>query len=152
MKRMMLVLLALVLTAPAVAQDPQPPGPQPYYVLDGLGGLHAGNGAPALWGLPYWGDDVYEELEVTHVRCQEGPEFGPTYVQAVVLDSLGGVWQVTSLPQGPVLWTEAVAYKPYMTAKSLADGDETPFFGFDIARDVEVLVNPHTVWDSSCNF
>lgn len=106
----------------------------PFYVLDGFGGIHAANGAPALYDSPYWGFDLAEDLEITEITCEYPvPETGPpvaviSQVEGYVLDHFGGVWLVSSDPQG----TQAVS--------------GTPYFGYDIARDIEVLVSPSQRW------
>jgi hypothetical protein len=115
----------------------------PAYVLDGMGGLWSANGAPPLLNLKWWGDDVYEDLEFVYVGCDGGRL---RRVEGVVLDALGGVWEVSTIDEFGVLWlwtTNKVEHSPWNMAASRADGDETPFFGFDVARDIEIPVNPY---------
>ncbi len=122
----------------------------PYYVLDGFGGLHPGDGAAPPANLPpYFGYDIARDLALT------GPGKG------LVLDGYGGVHAFGG-EQPP---TPSTAYFGFDAAAAIAvvpgtskfyvvdrfggilegNGAEPahglPYFGFDIVRDVDAAAD-----------
>ena len=86
-----------------------------FYVLDGLGGVHEGGGAPVLSpATPYFGFDVAADLELASTGYY-------------VLDGYGGV--------------HAGGGAPVMSPA-------TPFWGWDVARDLELASTGYYVLDS----
>ncbi len=119
-----------------------------YYLLDGFGGLHPGDGAVMPVGLPpYFGFDIARDFAMT------GPAMG------LVLDGLGGVHAFGGEPAPTGLppyfgfdVAEAIAVVPgtnkfYVVdayggmygGNGAAPAPGTPYFGFDIMRDVEAV-------------
>ncbi len=99
------VCAAVALVATAWAQEAQ------YYVLDAFGGVHAGDGAPAISpSTPYFGFDVAADIEYIPVGTSTAVGEG-----IIVLDGFGGVH-----------YGGALAADPPMSP--------TPYFGFDAAR------------------
>jgi hypothetical protein len=85
-----------------------------YYVLDGFGGVHAGNGAPAISpATPYFGFNVARDIAYIPV----GSSTGSAGDGILVLDGFGGVHA------GGALVGEGVV-------------SGTPYFGFDIAQAI----------------
>jgi hypothetical protein len=81
-----------------------------YYVLDGFGGVHAGNGASVIFpATPYFGFDVAADIEFFQTQ-------GTVAAGILVLDRFGGVHR------GGGLTTEPPG--------------NTPYFGFNIARAI----------------
>jgi hypothetical protein len=73
------LLLSLILAGPAEGQVAS------YYVLDGFGGVHAGGGAPAVPGTPYFGFDIAKGIAYAPGASGNG---------IMVLDGFGGVHRV----------------------------------------------------------
>ncbi len=100
-----LVCAAVAVVAAAQAQEAQ------YYVLDAFGGVHAGDGAPAISpSTPYFGFDVAADIEYIPVGTSTAVGDG-----IIVLDDFGGVHYGGALATDP-------------------PGFPTPYFGFDAAR------------------
>jgi hypothetical protein len=72
-------ILALASAAPVLGQQAS------YYVLDGFGGVHAGGGAPAIPGTPYFGFDIAKGIAYAPGASGNG---------IMVLDGFGGVHRV----------------------------------------------------------
>ncbi len=111
MRFKVLVLLAgfvFILAIPSFSQ-----GQVPYYVLDGYGGVHSGNGAPVISPKTYYfGWDIARAFEYVAVGTSS-TNYGDGIL---VLDGYGGVHQ------GGKLSTLTVT--------------KTPYFGWDVARDI----------------
>ncbi len=118
----MVALLLVLAVEPVVAQQ------SGYYVLDGLGGVHAGGGAPAVFPqTPYFGFDAAEDIVYI-------PPGSSGLSGVLVLDAFGGVWAGGGISGG-----------------SLAPA--TPYFGFDIARGIAAKSSGVSGWErrsSSC--
>ena len=121
------------------------PPPPPHYVLDGFGGVHAGDGAPTMSpATPYFGFDVAVDMELAANGYY-------------VLDALGGV----HAGGGALLMAPPTPYFGFPAAANLelnstgyyvldtfgivhagggapAIASPTPYFGFDVARDLEI--------------
>ena len=125
-----------------------------FYVLDGFGGIHAGNGADAVGpATPYFGFDIARDLELATTGFYVLDGFGgshagggapaiaapPPYfgfdvavdlelapIGIYVLDAFGGVHAADGAP---------------------AVSPATPYFGFDIARDIELAQAGYYVLD-----
>lgn len=82
-----------------------------FYVLDGFGGVHAGNGAPTISpATPYFGFDVAQDIEFFQAQ-------GTVSAGILVLDKFGGVHRGGGLQSQPI-------------------SPMTPYFGFNIARAI----------------
>lgn len=112
------VVLFVVLAGVAWAQAPEvtPIPNQPFYVYDGFGGIHAGDGAPTIHGLPYNSEQWYVDVEIVKVVCSDDGAI--EFVGVWALDSLGGVHASDGVP-APV--------------------EATPYFGFMAAKDLEIV-------------
>lgn len=99
-------LVLLVAAAPAWAQHTQ------YYILDGYGGIHSGDGAPAITGAPYFGWDIARDIAYIPVGTPSSIGDG-----MLVLDGFGGAHAAGALIADPSSTTP-------------------PYFGFDIARAI----------------
>ena len=93
-------LVALVIATPALGQQ------APYYVLDGFGGVHAGGGAPATAGTPYFGFDIARGVAYVPGAAGNG---------ILVLDGFGGVHRAGL---GPV--TPSTPYFGFNIARAIA--------------------------------
>lgn len=93
----------------------------PFYVYDGFGGIHSGDGAPMILGLPYHGSDLARDIEIVSVVLCPDADSGILSVGVWALDGFGGVHASQGAP---------------------VPGAPTPYFGFDIARDLEVVLEP----------
>jgi hypothetical protein len=124
MRFKVLVLLAgfvFILAIPSFSQ-----GDVPYYVLDGYGGIHSGDGAPAISPkTPYFGWDIARAFEYVAVGTSS-TNYGDGIL---VLDGYGGVHT------GGKLSTVSVT--------------KTPYFGWDIARDIVYRNIPPRAYYSS---
>ncbi len=99
-------LFVVAMFLPAWAQHAE------YYVLDGFGGVHSGDGAPAILGAPYFGFDIARDIIYVPV--------GTTSASGnalLILDGFGGVHAVGALTADPPVFAP-------------------PYFGFDIARGI----------------
>lgn len=118
----------------------------PYYVLDGFGRLHRGNGAdrPSI-SSPYFGFDIARDLALTGAS------------RGLVLDGFGGIHPfggepapIIAMPYFGFDVAEAIAVvrgtsKFYVlddfgglyAGNGAAPAPGLPYFGFDIARDLE---------------
>lgn len=84
-----------------------------YYVLDAFGGVHAGDGAPAISPpTPYFGFDVAADIDYIPVGTNSAVGDG-----IIVLDDFGGVHSGGALASDPPV-------------------SPTPYFGFDAARAI----------------
>lgn len=83
-----------------------------FYVLDGFGGVHAGGGAGAVAGIPYFGFDIAKGIVYIPLGTALGSGDG-----ILVLDGFGGIHEGGALVSDPV-------------------APKTPYFGFDIARAI----------------
>lgn len=121
------------------------PPPPPHYVLDGFGGVHAGDGAPTMSpGTPYFGFDVAVDMELAANGYY-------------VLDALGGVHAgggapvmnpptpYFGFPAAANLELNSTGYYVLDTFGAVHAGggappivSPTPYFGFDVARDLEI--------------
>ncbi len=121
------------------------PPPPPHYVLDGFGGVHAGDGAPTLSPTtPYFGFDVAVDMELAASGFY-------------VLDAMGGVHAgggamvlnpptpYFGFPAAANLELNSTGYYVLDTFGVVHAGggappvaSPTPYFGFDIARDFEI--------------
>ena len=110
------VLIAVAAGTTLVA-SPMQVSPKGYYVLDALGGLHAGAGAGVLLpAAPYFGFPIARDLELS-AACVCGKGCICTTSGYYVLDGFGGVHACGTTP-------------PLLPA--------TPYFEFDIAVDMEL--------------
>lgn len=109
--------------APARAQHAQ------YYLLDGYGGVHSGDGAPIIASAPYFGWDIARDIVYVPVGTPSSTGDG-----VLVLDGFGGVHAAGALGADP-------------------PGTSPPYFGFDIARGITYRdVPPRIATASSPNF
>lgn len=126
------------------------PGSEGYYVLDGLGRIHPGGGAPVLVPPPKPLDaDLARDLELDSSRHG-----------AYILDAFGGIHiagSSASLAPSTPYWGWDIARALKLTADGtgylVLDGlggvwaggsakipsPRTPYFGVDVARDIEPL-------------
>jgi hypothetical protein len=122
----------------------------PYYMLDGFGGVHAGDGAASPVGMPpYFGFDIARDIAMTGAS------------KGLVLDGLGGVHAFggEAAPTGSPPYfgfdvAEAIAVVPgtnkfyvidayggVYQGNGAAAAPGTPYFGFDIMRDLEAVAD-----------
>ncbi len=116
----LLVGMAFAFRAGATTQNGLAPPPA-FYVLDGFGEVHSGNFAPAVSSTPF-GVDIARDIEIVSViTCTGANGLVETRVGVWVLDGFGGVHASDHAPAGAV---------------------PTPYVGFDIARNLELVGPP----------
>ena len=100
------MIVALGAATPAWAQHSH------YYILDGYGGVHSGDGAPIITSAPYFGWDIARDIAYVPVGTATSTGDG-----MLVLDGFGGAHPAGALIADP-------------------PGTAPPYFGFDIARGI----------------
>ncbi len=134
---------------------PVPSASTPMYVLDGLGGTHAGGGA-TLSGpqSPYYGFDIAVDLEVVPTGYYVLDGFGG-------IGSGGGAASISGPATPYFAFDIAVDMEMAATGYYVLDGfggvhagggappfsGPTPYFGFDIAADLELSGSGYYVLD-----
>ncbi len=121
------------------------PPPPPHYVLDGFGGIHAGDGAPVMNpATPYFGFDVAVDMEIGAAGYYVLDAFGGVHAGggAAVLNPPTPYF---GFPAAANLELNSTGYYVLDTFGVVHAGggappiaSPTPFFGFDIARDLEI--------------
>jgi hypothetical protein len=122
------------------------------YLLDGFGGIHSVNGAPAVSAVPYYGWDIARDLV-----------YLPNHTGGFELDGFGGIHPfgiggnpAPAIPSGAPYWaghdlarsmvmtsnTQGYVLDAYGGIHPIGGAPSVtgaPYFGFDIARDLTML-------------